>query len=99
MEKEAQEAERKRKEEEEAREREAREAIERETALARRRKEKAMSLGVEPDKGPDVTRVIMMKKFFALLSSGVLSIISHASVLNILNIRFLVDNQRNIMSN
>lgn len=57
MEREAAEAERKRKEEVEAQERAAREAAEREAALAKRREEKAMSLGVEPEKGPDVTRV------------------------------------------
>ncbi|WOL05694.1 hypothetical protein Cni_G14423 [Canna indica] len=56
---EAEEAERKRKEEEEALERAAREAAEKEAALARRRQEKAMSLGAEPDKGPDVTQVLV----------------------------------------
>ncbi|XP_052209738.1 plant UBX domain-containing protein 10 [Diospyros lotus] len=56
---EAAEAERKRKEEEEARERAAREAAEREAALARARKEKAQSLGEEPEKGPDVTQVLV----------------------------------------
>jgi FAS-associated factor 2 len=56
-EKEAAEAERKRKEEEEALERAAREAAEKEAALAKRRQEKAMSLGSEPEKGPDVTQV------------------------------------------
>ncbi|KAH7686877.1 FAS-associated factor 2 protein [Dioscorea alata] len=59
LEREAAEAERKRKEEEEAQERAAREAAEREAALAKRREEKAMSLGVEPEKGPDVTRVLI----------------------------------------
>ncbi|KAJ0971099.1 hypothetical protein J5N97_019058 [Dioscorea zingiberensis] len=59
LEREAAEAERKCKEEEEARERAAREAAEREAALAKRREEKAMSLGIEPDKGPDVTRVLI----------------------------------------
>lgn len=58
LEREAAEAERKRKEEEEARERAAREAAEREAALARMRQEKAMSLGAEPDKGPNVTQVM-----------------------------------------
>lgn len=58
MEREAAEAERKRKEEEEARERAAREAAEREAALARIREEKAMSLGAEPEKGPNVTQVM-----------------------------------------
>ncbi|KAF9616447.1 hypothetical protein IFM89_029701 [Coptis chinensis] len=58
LEREAAEAERQRKEEEEAQERAAREAAEKEAALARRRQEKAMSLGAEPDKGPNVTQVI-----------------------------------------
>lgn len=52
------EAERKLKEEEEARERTTREAAEKEAALARLRQEKAMSLGAEPEKGPDITQVI-----------------------------------------
>ncbi|KAF6153667.1 hypothetical protein GIB67_000900 [Kingdonia uniflora] len=56
---EAAEAEKKRKEEEEAQERSAREAIEKEAALARRRQEKAMSLGDEPEKGPGVTQVLV----------------------------------------
>lgn len=59
LERELAEAERKRKEEEEAREREAREAAEREAALARRRQEKALSLGAEPEKGPNVTQVLV----------------------------------------
>ncbi|KAA8526103.1 hypothetical protein F0562_007797 [Nyssa sinensis] len=59
LEREAAEAERKRKEEEEARERAAREAAEREAALARMRQEKALSLGDEPEKGPDVTQVLV----------------------------------------
>ncbi|XP_078441857.1 UBX domain-containing protein [Wolffia australiana] len=59
LDKEAAEAETRRKEEEEARERAVREANEREAALARRRQEKAMSLGIEPDKGPDVTQVLV----------------------------------------
>ncbi|KAJ4840917.1 hypothetical protein Tsubulata_001113 [Turnera subulata] len=59
LEREAAEAERKRKEEEEARERAAREAAEKEAALARIRQEKALSLGPEPEKGPDVTRVLV----------------------------------------
>lgn len=58
LEREAAEAERKRKEEEEARERAAREAAEREADLARIRQLKAMSLGPEPEKGPNVTQVI-----------------------------------------
>ncbi|KAJ9148128.1 hypothetical protein P3X46_030216 [Hevea brasiliensis] len=59
LEREAAEAERKRKEEEEAQQRAAREAAEREAALARMREEKALSLGVEPEKGPDVTQVLV----------------------------------------
>ncbi|XP_038977775.1 plant UBX domain-containing protein 10-like isoform X2 [Phoenix dactylifera] len=59
LEREAAEAERKRKEEEETRERAACEAAEKEAALARRRQEKAMSLGVEPEKGLDVTQVLV----------------------------------------
>ncbi|KAL9246632.1 hypothetical protein vseg_020143 [Gypsophila vaccaria] len=59
LERERAEEERKRKEEEEAREREAREAAEREAALVRRRQEKALSLGAEPAKGPDVTQVLV----------------------------------------
>jgi len=57
LEREAAEAERKRKEEEEARDRAASEAAEKEAALARMRQEKALSLGAEPEKGPDVTQV------------------------------------------
>ncbi|XP_058086794.1 plant UBX domain-containing protein 10 [Magnolia sinica] len=59
LEREAAEAERKRKEEEEARERAVREAAEREAELARRRQEKALSLGDEPEKGPNVTQVLV----------------------------------------
>ncbi|XP_034704693.1 plant UBX domain-containing protein 10 [Vitis riparia] len=59
LEREAAEAERKRKEEEEARERAAREAAEKEAALARMRQEKALSLGSEPEKGPNVTQVLV----------------------------------------
>ncbi|XP_050376837.1 plant UBX domain-containing protein 10 [Argentina anserina] len=59
LEREAAEAERKRKEEEEVREREAREAAEREAERARIRQEKALALGAEPEKGPDVTRVLV----------------------------------------
>ncbi|GFP79511.1 fas-associated factor 2 [Phtheirospermum japonicum] len=59
LEREAAEAERKRKEEEEARERAAREAAEKEAALAKLREEKALSLGAEPEKGPDVTQVLV----------------------------------------
>ncbi|XP_062074654.1 plant UBX domain-containing protein 10 [Humulus lupulus] len=59
LEREAAEAERKRKEEEEARERAAREAEEKAAALARIREEKALSLGAEPDKGPNVTQVLV----------------------------------------
>ncbi|KAG6539959.1 hypothetical protein Mapa_018699 [Marchantia paleacea] len=56
---EAEEAERKKKEEEEAIARAAREAAERESALERRRQEKATSLGLEPAKAPDVTQVLV----------------------------------------
>ncbi|XP_076950684.1 plant UBX domain-containing protein 10-like [Bidens hawaiensis] len=56
---EAAEAERKQKEEEEARVKAAREAAEREAALAKLREEKGLSLGPEPDKGPDVTQVLV----------------------------------------
>lgn len=59
LEREAAEAERERKEEEEARERAAREAAEREAALAKMREEKALALGPEPEKGPDVTQVLV----------------------------------------
>ncbi|KAK7356813.1 hypothetical protein VNO80_16091 [Phaseolus coccineus] len=56
---EAAEAERKRREEEEARERAAQEAAEKQAALAKMRQEKAQSLGEEPEKGPDVTQVLV----------------------------------------
>ncbi|GAB2231615.1 hypothetical protein Droror1_Dr00010624 [Drosera rotundifolia] len=59
LEREALEAARRQKEEEEARERAAREEAEREAALARRREEKALYLGPEPEKGPDITRVLI----------------------------------------
>ncbi|KAG6636482.1 hypothetical protein I3843_11G112500 [Carya illinoinensis] len=59
LEREAAEAERKRKEEEETRERAAREAAEKEAALAKMRHEKALSLGAEPEKGPNVTQVLV----------------------------------------
>lgn len=59
LEREAVEAEKRRKEQEEALARVAREAAEREAALERRRQEKAMSLGMEPEKGPDVTQVLV----------------------------------------
>ncbi|XP_020588908.1 plant UBX domain-containing protein 10 [Phalaenopsis equestris] len=59
LEREAMEAERRNKEEEETRDRAIREAVEREAAITRRRQEKAMSLGAEPAKGPDVTRVLV----------------------------------------
>lgn len=59
LERERAEAEQKLREEEEAREREAREAAEREAALARRKQEKALALGAEPEKGPDVTQVLV----------------------------------------
>ncbi|XP_043719407.1 plant UBX domain-containing protein 10-like [Telopea speciosissima] len=59
LEREAAETERKQREEEEARQRAAQEAAEKEAALARRRQEKAMSLGDEPEKGPGVTQVLV----------------------------------------
>lgn len=59
LEREAAEADRKRMEEEEARERAARKAAEKEAALAKLRQDKAMSLGAEPEKGPDVTQVLV----------------------------------------
>ncbi|KFK31867.1 hypothetical protein AALP_AA6G168700 [Arabis alpina] len=59
LEREAAEAEKKRKEEEEARERAEREAAEREAARVRMRQEKALALGDEPEKGPDVTQVLV----------------------------------------
>ncbi|VYS62242.1 unnamed protein product [Arabidopsis thaliana] len=59
LEREAAEAERKLKEEEEARERAAREAEERQAARVRKRQEKALALGEEPEKGPDVTQVLV----------------------------------------
>lgn len=59
LQREAAEAERKRKEEEEARERAAREAAEKEAELARIRHKKALLLGDEPEKGPDVTQVLV----------------------------------------
>ncbi|KAK9072106.1 hypothetical protein SSX86_008538 [Deinandra increscens subsp. villosa] len=59
LEREAAEAERKQKEEEEARERAAREAAEREARLLKLREEKSLSLGPEPEKGPDVTQVLV----------------------------------------
>lgn len=65
-EKEAAEAERKQKEEEETRERAAREAAEREAALIKLREEKSLSLGPEPDKGPEVTQVFRTPLNFLL---------------------------------
>lgn len=59
LEREAAEAEQKHKEEEEARERAAREAAEKEAAKARMRQEKALSLGDEPERGPNVTQVLV----------------------------------------
>ncbi|PON73576.1 UBX domain-containing protein [Parasponia andersonii] len=59
LEREAAEAERKRKEEEEALERAAREAEEKVAAIARMRQEKALALGAEPEKGPNVTQVLV----------------------------------------
>ena len=54
---EAAEAERKRKEDEEATAKAIQEAAERQALLERRKQEKAMALGPEPEKGPDVTEV------------------------------------------
>ncbi|KAL7596026.1 hypothetical protein Lser_V15G27820 [Lactuca serriola] len=59
VEREAAEAEKKQKEEEEAHERAAREAAEREAALIKLREEKSLLLGPEPEKGPDVTQVLV----------------------------------------
>lgn len=59
LEREAAEAEKKQKEEEEARERAAREAAEREAELIKLREEKSRLLGPEPEKGPDVTQVLV----------------------------------------
>ncbi|KAI7738133.1 hypothetical protein M8C21_014542 [Ambrosia artemisiifolia] len=59
LEREAAEAERKQKEEEEARERAAIEAAEKEAKLIKLREEKYLSLGPEPEKGPDVTQVLV----------------------------------------
>ncbi|XP_010455471.1 PREDICTED: plant UBX domain-containing protein 10 [Camelina sativa] len=59
LEREAAEAAKKLKEEEEARERAEREAAEREAARVRMRQEKALALGDEPEKGPDVTQVLV----------------------------------------
>ncbi|KAL2649595.1 hypothetical protein R1flu_017723 [Riccia fluitans] len=56
---EAEEAERKKREEEEATARAAREAAEKAAELERRRQEKAISLGAEPAKAPDVTQVLV----------------------------------------
>lgn len=66
-EREAAEAERMRKEEEEACERAAREAEEKEAALAKMRQEKALSLGAEPEKGPNVTQVLTRTFLFFML--------------------------------
>ncbi|KAI3522472.1 hypothetical protein L1887_00265 [Cichorium endivia] len=59
LEREAAEAEKKQKEEEEARERAELEAAEREAALIKLREEKSLLLGTEPEKGPDVTQVLV----------------------------------------
>ena len=60
---EAAEAERKRKEDEEAAAKAIREAAERQALLERRKQEKAMALGPEPEKGPDVTEVYSLFVF------------------------------------
>jgi hypothetical protein len=54
------EAEQRKREEEEAAARAVQEAAEREAALEQRRREKAMALGAEPEKGPDVTQVCVL---------------------------------------
>ncbi|ESQ54932.1 hypothetical protein EUTSA_v10025495mg [Eutrema salsugineum] len=59
LEREAAEAERQRKEEEEARERAEREAAEREAARVRMGGENAIALRDEPDKGSDITQVLV----------------------------------------
>uniref|UniRef100_A0A0C9RQU9 TSA: Wollemia nobilis Ref_Wollemi_Transcript_1303_2038 transcribed RNA sequence n=1 Tax=Wollemia nobilis TaxID=56998 RepID=A0A0C9RQU9_9CONI len=59
LQREAAEAERRQREEEEAIARAAQEAAEREALLEKRRQEKAMALGVEPEKGPNVTQVLV----------------------------------------
>ncbi len=51
------EAQQRKREEEEAAALAVKEAAEKEAALEERRREKAMALGVEPAKGPDVTQV------------------------------------------
>ncbi|XP_023742389.1 plant UBX domain-containing protein 10 [Lactuca sativa] len=53
------EAERREKEEEKARERAACEAAEREAELVKLREAKGLALGAEPEKGPDVTQVLV----------------------------------------
>lgn len=59
LQREAEEAERRHREDEEATKRAAKEAAEREAALERICREKAMALGVEPEKGPEVTQVLV----------------------------------------
>ncbi|XP_075517894.1 plant UBX domain-containing protein 10-like [Primulina tabacum] len=59
LEREAADAERKRKEEEVAREKALQEAAAKEAALAKMREEKSLSLGAEPEKGSDVTQVLV----------------------------------------
>ncbi|XP_073052120.1 plant UBX domain-containing protein 10-like [Primulina eburnea] len=59
LERETAEAERKRKEEEVAREKTLQEAAAKEAALAKMREDKCLSLGAEPEKGPDVTQVLV----------------------------------------
>ncbi|MFS7913534.1 hypothetical protein Hanom_Chr02g00142901 [Helianthus anomalus] len=66
--------ERQRREEQEQVEREAREAAEREATLIKLREEKSLSLGPEPEKGPDVTQV-----FYTLVLTSLLMLIyAHA---------------------
>lgn len=58
------EAKQRKREEEEAAARAVQEAAEREAALEERRREKTMALGVEPEKGPDVTQVCLLTLVF-----------------------------------
>ncbi|XP_057850927.1 plant UBX domain-containing protein 10 [Cryptomeria japonica] len=92
LQREAAEAERRRKEQEEAMARAAQEAAEREAALERRRQEKAMALGVEPEKGSDVTQVLVRfpngerkeRRFYS--SAMIQSLYDYVDSLNCLNV-------------
>ncbi|PHT31723.1 Plant UBX domain-containing protein 10 [Capsicum baccatum] len=77
LKREAAEAERKRKEEEAARERAAHEAAEREAALVKMRQEKLLSLGPEPEKGPDVTQLSNFKDCIERLRTLKSSCLNH----------------------